>query len=107
MAQRSTPGSKSFRYLARQPALSSRLARAVDETGRAVRPSEAPMQVIIDSAKPTGDLTIDIDEQGRMVADFLILEPNLDADSFDWSFARSARRNGWKWLARYRRGGTV
>ena len=94
IAQRSSPNIRSFHYLAPADGLYLFRLKTIDSSGRAIPSSDAPMQVIIDTDRPQGELSVDIDGQGKMIADFLVVEPHLNAESVRIEY-RSERDQDW------------
>ncbi|MFO0923907.1 MAG: hypothetical protein U0905_15605 [Pirellulales bacterium] len=94
VTQRSSPNIRSFHYLAPADGLYLFRLKTIDAGGRAIPSSDTPMQVIIDTDRPQGELTVDIDGQGMMIANFLVVEPHLNADSVRIEY-RSERDQDW------------
>ncbi len=94
-AQRSLPTVRNFRYQAPADGFYLFRLRMIDAAGRSSLTSDAPLQVIIDTEKPTGELAVDIDPNGQLVASFFVVEPNLNVDSVKVEY-RTEKEEQWK-----------
>ena len=73
--------SRQFRFTAQGDGLYLFRIKTIDNFGQAYDPGSAPLRVLVDTTSPEVSLEIDIDPQGRLVANFQVIEnnPRLDA----------------------------
>ncbi len=81
IAERARAEARSFRYQAGADGYYQFRLQMVESNGRRILTNEAPIQIIIDSQSPVGELTVDVNQQGELVANFIIQEANLLLDS--------------------------
>lgn len=55
--------------------------KSLDRSGQLIDQPGEPMQIVIDSTKPAGQLLIDLDRKGDLQAEFRIVESSLDHSS--------------------------
>lgn len=55
--------------------------KSLDRSGQLIEQPGEPMQILIDSTKPAGQLLIDLDRKGDLQAEFRIVETSLDHSS--------------------------
>lgn len=55
--------------------------KSLDRSGQLIDQPGEPMQIVIDSTKPVGQLLIDLDRKGDLQAEFRIVESSLDHSS--------------------------
>ncbi|MFM2011954.1 MAG: hypothetical protein RLZZ396_738 [Planctomycetota bacterium] len=55
--------------------------KSLDRSGQLIDQPGEPMQIVIDSTKPDGQLLIDLDRKGDLQAEFRIVESSLDHSS--------------------------
>ena len=73
--------SRQFRFTSTQDGLYLFRIKTIDESGRSHDPGGQLLKVFVDTKSPELTLAIDTDSQGRMVADFAIIDSNPQADS--------------------------
>jgi hypothetical protein len=80
IAQVATSVDREFKFDAMQDGLYLFRLVLVDQQGRTQPDPEPPMSIIVDTEKPKSEMSVDIDDRGQLVADFLIRETNFAAD---------------------------
>lgn len=93
--QRAKPDSKSFHFQAPSDGYYLFRLNTIDSSGRVVPTGDQPLQVIVDSQKPSAELSVDTDEQGLYVARFTVVDPNLNLDAVRIQF-RTEREEAWQ-----------
>lgn len=72
---------RQFQYQASQDGAILFRLKTVDSQGTVFENPGAPLQVVIDTAKPTGELRVDMDAQGMMQAECQITDAAIDRES--------------------------
>lgn len=76
-AMRASSQEQEFEFDAPRDGLYQFRLVVLSRDGRILPNNDPPMSILVDTAKPTGNLTVDLDERGRLVASFAIQETNL------------------------------
>lgn len=86
--------SRQFRFTSAQDGVYLFRIKTVDEAGRSFDPGGKPLKVLVDTKSPELTLTIDTDPQGRMVADFKLIDLNPQVDSIRLEY-QTEQSNRW------------
>lgn len=81
VAERARAEARSFRFQASSDGYFMFRLQMVEANGSRSLASETPIQIVVDSQGPQGELSVDVNPQGELVASFLIHESNLVIDS--------------------------
>jgi hypothetical protein len=72
--------------------------KSLDRSGQLIDQPGEPMQIVIDSTKPVGQLLIDLDRKGDLQAEFRIVESSLDHSSIKLEY-QTELDTAWKEVA--------
>ncbi|MDZ4847817.1 MAG: hypothetical protein SGI77_00860 [Pirellulaceae bacterium] len=86
--------SRQFRFASTEDGVYLFRIKTIDDAGLAYDPGGQPLKVLVDTRSPELGLSVDTDPQGRLVADFTLVESNPRLDSLRLEY-QTEQSNRW------------
>jgi len=87
---RSDVRTKQFQFQAKSDGEYQFRLKTIDKQGRLFDNPGEPLKVYVDTTKPEGNLIIDIDQRGTMLAEFSLMDIAIDAESVQLTYQTEA-----------------